>query len=235
MFDWIAFDADDTLWKNEEIYLQGREQFLQILAAYDLGESDLEQVDVYEVENLQYYGYGVMSFVLSMIEMAIHLTGESFHPKDIQKLLDLAKEMLSAEVEVFEGVPLLLERLSENYPLMLITKGDLFHQQRKLRSSGLTDFFGTVEVVSDKSPDVYRQIMDRYRIDPDRFLMIGNSLRSDIIPVLKLGGWTIFLSGHLSWSHEDNPLDKFPQDRFLEVKSINQVLSSLDRLGKQRD
>jgi putative hydrolase of the HAD superfamily len=104
MFDWIAFDADDTLWKNEETYLQGREQFLQILSPYDLGESDLEQVDAYEMENLQYYGYGVMSFVLSLIEMAIHLTGESIHPKDIQKLLDLAKEMLSAEVEVFEGV-----------------------------------------------------------------------------------------------------------------------------------
>jgi putative hydrolase of the HAD superfamily len=235
MFDWIAFDADDTLWENEEIYLQGREKFLQILAAYDLGETDLEQIDAFEVENLKYYGYGVMSFVLSMIEMAIHLTGESIHPKDIQKLLDLAKEMLSAEVEVFEGVPLLLEHLSEKYHLMLITKGDLFHQQRKYRSSGLTDYFRAVEVVSEKTPDVYRQIIDRYRIDPDRFLMIGNSLRSDIIPVLRLGGWAIFLSGHLSWSHEDNPLDDFPQDRFLEVKSINQVLSSLERLTNQRD
>jgi putative hydrolase of the HAD superfamily len=115
---------------------------------------------------------------------------------------------------------------------MLITKGDLFHQQRKIKSSGLSDYFDAVEVVSDKTKDVYRQIMEHYRIDPDRFLMIGNSLRSDIIPVLKLGSWTIFLSGHLSWSHEDNPLDELPQDHFLEVESIDQVLSSLDRLSK---
>ena len=235
MFDWIAFDADDTLWKNEETYLKGRDLFLQILTGYDLGESDLEQVDAFEVENLQYYGYGVMSFVLSLIEMAIQLTGESIHPKDIQKLLDLAKEMLSAEVELFDGVPQLLEFLSENYPLMMITKGDLFHQKRKLKSSGLTDFFQAVEVVSDKTPDVYRQIMECYRIDPNRFLMVGNSLRSDVIPVLKLGGWAVYLSGHLSWSHEDDPLDDFPQDHFLEVKSINQVLCALDKLGKQRD
>jgi putative hydrolase of the HAD superfamily len=230
MFDWIAFDADDTLWKNEETYLHGREVFLQILADYDINQDALDRVDEFEVENIQYYGYGVMSFVLSMVEMAIELTGERIHPGDIQKLLDLAKEMLTVEVEVFDGVRQLLEEISKEYPLMLITKGDLFHQQRKLEASGLADFFQAVEVVSDKTPEVYHKILERYQIDPHRFIMVGNSLRSDIIPVLKLGTWAIYLSDHLTWSHEDDPLAEISQDRYREVKEISQVLSAVEAL-----
>ncbi len=230
MFDWIAFDADDTLWKNEETYLHGREVFLQILADYDINQDALDRVDEFEVENIQYYGYGVMSFVLSMVEIAIELTGERIHPGDIQKLLDLPKEMLTVEVEVFDGVRQLLEEISKEYPLMLITKGDLFHQQRKLEASGLADFFQAVEVVSDKTPEVYHKILERYQIDPHRFIMVGNSLRSDIIPVLKLGTWAIYLSDHLTWSHEDDPLAEISQDRYREVKEISQVLSAVEAL-----
>ncbi len=232
MFDWIAFDADDTLWKNEETYLQGREVFLQILADYDIEQDDLDRVDEFEVENIQYYGYGVMSFVLSMIEMAIELTGEKIHPGDIRKLLDLAKAMLTAEVEVFDGVRQLLEEISKEYSLMLITKGDLFHQRRKLEASKLAGFFQAVEVVSDKTPEVYHEILERHQIDPHRFIMVGNSLRSDIIPVLKLGAWVIYLSDHLTWSHEDDPLAEISQDRYREVKEISQVLSVVKTLEK---
>lgn len=230
MFDWIAFDADDTLWKNEEAYLHGRQVFLQILADYNINQEALDGVDEFEVENIQYYGYGVMSFALSMIELAIELTGERIHPRDIRKLLNLAKEMLTAEVEVFDGVRQLLEEISTEYPLMLITKGDLFHQQRKLEESGLAVFFQAVEVVSDKTPEVYREILERYQINPRRFIMVGNSLRSDIIPVLKLGAWAIYLSGHLTWSHEDDPLAEISQDRYQEVKEISQVLSAVEAL-----
>lgn len=232
MFDWIAFDADDTLWKNEEIYLQGKDIFLEILSGYDFDQNELETDDAYVVENIQYYGYGAMSFVLSMIEKAIKLTGESIHPKDIQRLIDFGKHMLTAEVEVFDGVPLLLKNLSLDYPLLLITKGDLFHQQRKLEASGLVEYFRLVEVVSEKSPEVYSEILDRHQIDPGRFVMIGNSLRSDIIPVLKLGAWAIYLSDHLTWSHEDNPLDVIAQDSYLEVKEISGVLQAIKMLGK---
>lgn len=232
MFDWIAFDADDTLWKNEEIYLQGKDIFLEILSGYDFDQNELETDDAYVVENIQYYGYGAMSFVLSMIEKAIKLTGESIHPKDIQRLIDFGKHMLNAEVEVFDGVPLLLKNLSKDYPLLLITKGDLFHQQRKLEASGLVEYFRLVEVVSEKSPEVYSEILDRHQIDPGRFVMIGNSLRSDIFPVLKLGAWAIYLSDHLTWSHEDNPLDVIAQDSYLEVKEISGVLQAIKMLGK---
>jgi len=230
MFDWIAFDADDTLWKNEEEYLRGRQVFLQILADYNINQDALDRVDEFEVENIQYYGYGVMSFALSMIEMAIELTGERIHPGDIRKLLNLAKTMLTAEVDVFDGVRQLLEEISKEYPLMLITKGDLFHQQRKLEASGLAGFFQVVEVVSDKTPEVYHEILERHQIDPHRFIMVGNSLRSDIVPVLKLGGWAIYLSGHLTWSHEDDPLAEINQDRYREVKEISRVLSAVKAL-----
>ena len=230
MFDWIAFDADDTLWKNEEAYLHGRQVFLQILADYNINQDALDRVDEFEVENIQYYGYGVMSFALSMIELAIELTGERIHPRDIRKLLNLAKAMLTAEVEVFDGVRQLLEEITKEYPLMLITKGDLFHQQRKLEESGLAVFFQAVEVVSDKTPEVYREILERYQIDPRRFIMVGNSLRSDVIPVLELGAWAIYLSDHLTWSHEDDPLAEISQDRYQEVKEISQVLSAVEAL-----
>ncbi|NOQ38733.1 MAG: HAD hydrolase-like protein [Anaerolineales bacterium] len=230
MFDWIAFDADDTLWKNEEEYLHGRQVFLQILADYDINQDALDKVDEFEVENIQYYGYGVMSFALSMIEMAIELTGERIHPGDIRKLLNLAKAMLTAEVEVFDGVRQLLKEISKEYPLMLITKGDLFHQQRKLEASGLAEFFQAVEVVSDKTPEIYREILKRHQISPHRFIMVGNSLRSDVIPVLNLGAWAIYLSDHLTWSHEDDPLAEISQDRYREVKEISQVLSAVEAL-----
>jgi putative hydrolase of the HAD superfamily len=224
MIDWIAFDADDTLWKNEEYYLEGRDRFLEILQKYGLGTAD---IDNFEVENIQYFGYGVMSFVLSMIEIGIEITEEKIHPSDIQKLIRLAKEMLSHEIEVFEGVSDLLENLSAEYPLMLITKGDLLHQQRKFAASGLAHYFRAIEVVSDKSSGVYEGILNRYNIEPERFLMIGNSLRSDILPILELGGWAMQLADHPTWSHEDDPTNHLDQERYLEVKGISQVLDEL--------
>jgi len=231
MIDWIAFDADDTLWKNEEYYLEGRDRFLELLQKYGLDSADIENFDQFEVENIQYFGYGVMSFVLSMIEVGIELTEQKMHPSDIQQLIHLAKEMLSQEVEVFDGVSLLLERLSPKIPLMLITKGDLLHQQRKFAASGLAQYFRAIEVVSDKSPGVYEGILNRYDIEPKRFLMIGNSLRSDILPVLELGSWAIHLADHPTWSHEDDPANHLDQERYLEVDGISQVLEKLSEMG----
>jgi len=232
MFDWIAFDADDTLWKNEEYYLQGRDLFLRILEKYDIDDFDLELVDNLEVKNIQYYGYGVMSFVLSLIELAMKLTQNRIHAQDIQKLLDLAKEMLSVEMELYPGVVPLLETLSSRYRLLLITKGDLFHQQRKLSGSGLGKYFHSVEVVSEKKPEVYQEILDRYQLVPERFLMIGNSLRSDILPILALGAKAIHLTEHLTWSHEDNPLKDLPRDHFIEVERIDQVLPAIEQFSQ---
>lgn len=227
MIDWIGFDADDTLWKNEEHYVAGRDRFLEILNKYGLTAEDIANFDQFEVENIQYFGYGVMSFVLSMIEIGIALTDGKIEAADIQQLIVLAKEMLSHEMEVFEGVSLVLEELAAVYPLMVITKGDLLHQQRKFAASGLAHYFRAVEVVSDKTPAVYDGILNRYNIDPTRFLMIGNSLRSDILPILELGGWAMHLSGHTTWTFENDPSDHLNQERFLKVEGISQVLEKL--------
>lgn len=229
--DWIAFDADDTLWKNEETYLAGRDVLLQILKEYRVNIDDLKQIDQLEVDNIQYYGYGAMSFVLSLIETAIELTEGRIQSGDIQQLLDHGKRMLSAEVEVFEGVETLLTSLSDRHNLMLITKGDLFHQQRKIKSSGLGGYFRTVEVVSEKSAEVYLDILERHHINPGKFVMVGNSLRSDIFPVLKLGGWGIHLTSHLTWSYEDDSTNQLDKARFLEAESIPQVLDILVEAG----
>ncbi|MFN2280294.1 MAG: HAD family hydrolase, partial [Anaerolineales bacterium] len=173
MLDWIAFDADDTLWKNEEYYLQGRAEFLEILMEYGLEADDIHKFDRFEVENIRYFGYGVMSFILSMIEIAIKLTNETIHPRDIQRIIQLGKEMLTHEVEVYPGVRELLDELVGKIPLMLITKGDLQHQRNKVRDSGLGGYFQVLEVVSDKNPRVYQEVLERHQVQPARFLMIG--------------------------------------------------------------
>lgn len=228
MLDWIAFDADDTLWKNEEYYLQGRAEFLEILMKYGLEADDIHKFDRFEVENIRYFGYGVMSFILSMIEIAIQLTDETIHPRDIQAIIQLGKRMLTQEVEVYSGVRELLESLSGKLPLMLITKGDLQHQRNKVRASGLEDYFQVLEVVSDKSPPVYQEILERHEIQPERFLMIGNSLRSDVLPVLELGSWGLHLADHPTWSHEDENLAEDEYPRYLEAADINTVQGVLE-------
>jgi len=231
MIDWIAFDADDTLWRNEEHYLEGRAQFFQILEKYSLHPEEMEKFDHFEVENIPYFGYGAMSFILSMIELAIEITEEQILPGDIQQIIQMGKKMLTHEVVLFQGVEDLLETLSSVHPLMLITKGDLFHQQRKFNESGLGGYFKALEVVSEKDKTVYGEILQRYEIQPERFLMIGNSLRSDILPVLKLGGWAAHLVDHPTWFHEDDSLAESIPERYLKVDGIPRVYECLHKAG----
>lgn len=233
MFDWIAFDADDTLWHNEKHYRQGRERFRDILAKYDL-EGDIDQrFQEIEIRNLPYYGYGVMSFVLSQIEAAIQLTEGRVRAGDIQALIDLSKEMLTAQVSLFEGVEELVSELSEAYPLMLITKGELTHQQRKVQESGLLDHFSAVEVVGEKTADIYGGILDRHQVQVDRFVMVGNSIRSDIKPILALGGWAIHVQPHLTWEHERGEVPHELRGRFRAVEGFPQVHQAIQRWEKQ--
>jgi putative hydrolase of the HAD superfamily len=231
MIEWIAFDADDTLWRNEEYYLEGRAQFFEILGKYDLKPEEIAEFDRFEVENIPYFGYGAMSFILSMIELGVEITKEKIHPGDIREIIHLGKRMLTHEVVLFQGVEEVLGKLSGVYPLMLITKGDLYHQQRKFKESGLEGYFSALEVVSEKDPSIYAEILQRYKIKPEQFLMIGNSLRSDILPVLDLGGWALHLADHPTWAHEDDPLAESISQRYLEVQSITQVSECLQKAG----
>jgi putative hydrolase of the HAD superfamily len=231
MFDLIAFDADDTLWHNEYLYLLGRERLGLILKSYGLDGVTQDQVDAIEIANLQHYGYGIMSFTLSLIETAVQLTAGQITGRDVQALLEVGKEMFGAEVELFEGAEAVLEQLSGVYPLLLITKGELHHQRAKLARSGLGRYFRHIEVTPDKNEQIYAEILRRYNVDPRRFLMVGNSLRSDILPVLELGGWAVYMPNELTWSHEHAEAPPEMPARFRQVEHLWQVAKVIEDFG----
>jgi len=234
MLNWIAFDADDTLWHNEKLYHTSRDRFHQILAKYQLEPGIDEILDETEIYNIRYYGYGAMSFVLSLIEVAIRVTGGHLTAGDTQAILDLGKDMLTTEVIPVSGVHETLSALSESYPLMVITKGDLLHQRRKVNESGLRDYFQAVEVVCEKTPRTYAEILTRYKIKPEHFLMVGNSLRSDIKPILELGGWAVHILNDLRWAHEEAEIPAELRPRFIEVKSLGEVGEAIRELGTRK-
>lgn len=231
----VAFDADDTLWHNERSYRDAREQFCRMLnnAGVSLTPDAIDvHVNRTEVANIQHFGYGVSSFVLSLIETAVELTGGRISGGDLRGMIALAKAMHTEEVELFPGVRDLLTSLAARYPLMLITKGQLLHQTSKLDRSGLRDCFRFVEVVSHKTPDVYRAILSRHNVAPGGFVMIGNSLKSDILPVLETGGWAVHVPAELSWSHEDADLPTAPMPRYFTVPAIDRlpgVIATIER------
>ena len=230
-FDLIAFDADDTLWHNERSYREGRERFCRLLAAAGvvLDDEQIEKaVSRIELENLEYYGYGVSSFVLSLIETAIELTDGRIRGNDMRGIIALARHMLTEDVELFDGAREILTTLASSYPLMLITKGDLLHQTSKLQKSGLRDCFRYVEVVSHKTADVYAEILARHGVVPDRFLMIGNSLRSDVLPVVEAGGWAVHVPAALSWSHEHADVPEYARRRCVEVTRLEHLSAVIE-------
>lgn len=233
-FDVIAFDADDTLWHNERSYRDGRERFRRILAraGMELDEAEIEaRVTRTEIANIEHFGYGVSSFALSLIETAIEATGGRVGARDLQALIDLAREMLAEDIELFDGVPGTLAALSPVYPLMLVTKGDLLHQTSKLERSGLKPFFSFVEVVSHKTPAVYAAILARHGIEASRFLMVGNSLRSDVLPVVDAGGWAVHVPAALSWSHEHADVPERARQRYFEVPAIGELPAVIDAVS----
>jgi putative hydrolase of the HAD superfamily len=203
MLDVIAFDADDTLWHNESLYHATQERFTKLLAPY--GQDGRARAELFqtEMQNLGTYGYGIKSFGLSMIETAIRVTEGRVRADEIGQIVELIKEMILAPVQLLDGVAEVVPALAATHRLMLITKGDLRDQERKLAQSGLAAHFCLVEIVSDKNVDVYRAILARHGIEPQCFLMIGNSPRSDILPVVELGGHAVHIPYHITWEHEE--------------------------------
>ncbi len=231
--DVIAFDGDDTLWHNERSFREGRERFRELLerSGVSLTNDEVdEHVNRTEVANLAYYGYGVSSFVMSLIETAIDLTNGRVSGSDLRLMIDLAKHMLTEDIELFPHAREVLTGLAASHPLMLVTKGDLLHQTSKLERSGLRECFRFVEVVSHKTVDVYSEIMQRHRLDPDRFLMIGNALRSDVLPVLEAGGWAVYVPASVSWSHEDADLPSDERARFFEITGLDRLPPVVERI-----
>lgn len=220
MLTTIAFDGDDTLWHNETLFAATQEKFTGLLTAYT-GEDDIHE-RLYETErrNLRLFGYGIKGFTLSMIETALELTDRQIQASDIERILGWGKAMLGHPVEPLEGVREALTNLQGDYRLMVITKGDLFDQENKVARSGLADFFWRVEIVSEKDEATYRGILDRHDLDPETFLMVGNSLRSDIQPVLSLGSKAVHIEYEITWDHERLAVAPTPTSRFWHLDSM---------------
>jgi putative hydrolase of the HAD superfamily len=231
-FDLVAFDADDTLWINEPLYRMGRERFSQLMQKYGSLEDLTELADQLEIDNLKYYGYGAVSFVMSLIEAAIRWTNGTVAADDILGLIDLSKEMIDADLPLLDGVEATVAALSEIFPLMLITKGDLLHQQMKVERSGLSPYFRHVEVVSEKSPQTYSEILERLGVEPGRFLMVGNSMRSDVLPVVEIGAWAAYVPIETTWAYEIVEPERRPQERFFELEGVSALPDLIERLGR---
>jgi putative hydrolase of the HAD superfamily len=199
----IAFDADDTLWGHEHIFVDAKARCLELLEPFMTPGMDLEQeLYRFERENLKIFGYGVKGFVLSMIETALEISDQQISGADIKKIIELGKEMLLHPIDLLPYVREAVMTLEDHFSIMVITKGDLFDQENKLARSGLAERFPVVEIVSEKNESTYREILTRHQIDPAKFLMIGNSLRSDVLPVLAAGGRALHLPYKYTWHHE---------------------------------
>ena len=216
----IAFDADDTLWHNETIFVNAQTEFKKLLRKYHSEEWIEQRLYETEVRNLQHFGYGVKSFTLSMIETAIELSEARVTGAEIQTVVEIGKEMLRAPVELLEGVEECISELAKSYPLMVITKGDLFHQETKLFRSGLADHFTRVEIVSEKNKETYERIIRKCEIDPERFLMIGDSMKSDILPVLESGARAVHIPSKVSWLHERVPDAQLEAAEYVKLEHI---------------
>ena len=235
-FDVIGFDADDTLWQNETLYVGAQEKLKELLSGYATGETVDGKLFEIEMRNLPTYGYGIKSFSLSMIETAVDLTGGRIDGVDVLKIIGFARQMLDAPVRLLDHVEDTLRALEGAHTLMLVTKGDLLDQQSKLARSSIGDYFRYVEIVSAKTPETYAELLGKYGVVPQRFLMVGNSLRSDVLPVLALGGKAVYIPYHITWAHETVDMTSGGQDgEYLEQSNGWYELAHMGQLSQLID
>ncbi|HKB33011.1 MAG TPA: HAD family hydrolase [Candidatus Dormibacteraeota bacterium] len=226
----VGLDGDDTLWHNENRFNVTQGEFRDLLKRH-VPDVDVDKhLFQTEMKNLGIYGYGIKSFTLSMIETAIQLTEGRIPASDLEDILGWGKRMLTQPTELLEGVEPALRGLGERYDLLLITKGDLFDQESKLARSGLAGLFLGVEILSEKDVSSYRGILSRRGIKADEFVMVGNSLRSDVLPVLELGARAVHVPYHVTWRHEHVPDESLPQSgwyRLDRIAELSPLLASL--------
>jgi putative hydrolase of the HAD superfamily len=220
---WIGFDADDTLWHNENIFEKVHERYFKLLARYHDSAAVERALFATEGRNIALYGYGIKGYMLSAIETAIDLTEGRIGTAEVREILELGRGMMNHPVDLLEGAAEVLERLAPSYPLMLITKGDLRDQERKLAKSGLASWFQAIEIVSEKDSLTYERIFHRNGIDPSKFLMVGNSVKSDILPVLALGGSGVHLPYRITWGHEEAEAPPAAVGRFFQAGSLREL------------
>jgi len=199
----IGFDADDTLWVNEPFFREAEAEFVRLLEPYRVKGNIVESLYRTEVSNLGLYGYGIKAFILSLVETSLELTGGRVRPETVSGILEIGKDMLHRPIELLDGVKEVLEKLTPVYRLIVATKGDLLDQEGKMKRSGISAYFHHIEVMSDKKEQNYIQLFRHLDIEPCQFLMIGNSMKSDILPLLNLGSKAIHVPFHTTWLHEE--------------------------------
>lgn len=222
----IAFDADDTLWVNEPYFRETEDKFCELLEDYLPHHSVARELLQVEIRNINLYGYGVKGFMLSMIETALEVSQKTIPVSVIEKAILLGKELLEKPIVLLDGVEDVLSQLQGKYKLVVATKGDLLDQERKLRKSGLEHYFHHIEIMSEKKEPDYQKLLKHLDIQPKEFMMLGNSLKSDVLPVLELGGHAVHIPYHTTWAHETVDAE-IKHDQFKQVTEIKDVLSFL--------
>lgn len=223
----IGFDADDTLWVNETYFRDAELEFAKLLSPYETANKIDQELFRKEIDNLPLYGYGIKGFVLSMVESALEISNGSVSNATIEKILEIGKDMLNKPVELLEGVEKVLRTLSEDFRLIVVTKGDLLDQERKLVKSGLLDYFHHIEIMSDKQEANYSKLLNHLDIKPSEFLMIGNSLKSDILPLFNIKAKAIHVPFHTTWIHEQINDDDNKNKSYKTVESLLEILPLL--------
>lgn len=219
----IAFDADDTLWENETYFAEAEQRFSELLEDFLPKHTVLRELLHKEISNLPLYGYGIKAFMLSMIETSISISEKKIPASVIQKIIDIGREMLDKPVVLLDGVEDVLKSLKGRYRLVMATKGDLLDQERKLIKSNLQGYFHHIEIMSEKKEADYRKLIHHLDIAPESFMMIGNSLKSDVMPVISVGGYGVHIPFHTTWAHERIEVD-LESDRFIVLQNISEVL-----------
>ncbi|WP_343330244.1 HAD family hydrolase [Polaribacter staleyi] len=223
----IAFDADDTLWVNETYFRDAEHQFAKLLAKYETENKIDQELFKKEIKNLKLYGYGVKGFVLSMVECALELSNYQVKQKTIAAILEIGKEMIEKPIELLDGVEEVLQSLQDKYKLIVATKGDLLDQERKLEKSNLLKYFHHIEVMSDKKKKDYKKLINHLDVSPSEFLMIGNSLKSDVLPLIELGASAIHVPFHTTWMHEEVSDEEKLEVDYKTVANIKGIIDLL--------
>jgi len=226
----IAFDADDTLWHHERHYHFTQERFRDLLAAHANGDHLMERLVEAERRNIGHYGYGVKGFTLSMIETAVEVSGGAVPASVISEILEAGRELLAHPIETLPGVEETLASLKDDFRLIVVTKGELLDQERKLAGSGLDKWFDAVEIVSEKDRSTYERVFARHGDGPDRSMMIGNSLKSDVLPALSAGAWAVHVPADFNWvlDHAEAPVD---HPRFLRAQRVSETPELVRRIA----
>tara|TARA_B100000780_G_scaffold277285_1_gene247634 strand:- start:884 stop:1576 length:693 start_codon:yes stop_codon:yes gene_type:complete len=221
----IAFDADDTLWVNETYFREAEDAFAALLSPYETKNKITQELFKTEIKNLSIYGYGIKGFVLSMLECALVLSNYQLPPETLGEIIAIGKEMLEKPIQLLDGVEEVLESLQGKYKLIVATKGDLLDQERKLEKSNLLHYFHHIEVMSDKKEKDYLKLVKHLDIVPAQLLMIGNSLKSDVLPLLGIGAKAIHIPFHTTWVHEEVSLAEAQQLDFKTLRNIKELIA----------